>query len=199
MFDFSQISAMGQLRITRYIFAVLHSGSRYSQLLELLLRCVRAQASRPVGDDLVESLAIPLSRRQSRKVVVFAEVDSVYRTAQGAPVLISFAGDCYPAIIAQGRIHAMRRIVWVCIAHPLIDASVRGAIKQRRGKKMQRRLRLRLIDILALAGAPSIVERRYYRDRSKAWSNVIRVCAEWPGAGPTRPSAKTVKACYRRG
>ena len=43
--------------------------------------------------------------------------------------------------------------------------------------------------------APSIVERRYYRDRSKAWSNVIRVCAEWPGGGPIRPSAKMVKAC----
>ena len=62
---------------------------------------------------------------------------------------------------------------------------------------MNRAFSLRLIDILTLAGAPPMVERRKNRNRCVTWRHVVRVRAEDPGGSAVRPSGDIVKSRNR--
>ena len=60
------------------------------------------------------------------------------------------------AIVARGRIHAMRRAVRICVADARLNVTVGDIVQNRRRKKVHCRFGLRQIDVLALAGACAV-------------------------------------------
>src|SRR5712692_3427536 len=136
--------------------------------------------------------------RGSREPRVARQVFVFHCGAQLAPVVVIAAHDRKPLVfsmlLAGGRINAVGRETGVGISDPSIDAAVYGVVENRGTEKMNRAFRLRLIDILALAGAAPIIERRKNRHRSKPRRHVIGVRTEESGRRPVGPSGEIVES-----
>src|SRR5579863_3847134 len=111
-----------------------------------------------------------------------------------APVVVVAAYDRDPLVITVGGVNAVGCENRVGIPNPAVDTAVHGVVENRGGEKVNRALGLRLIDILALAGAPPIIERRKNRHRGETRRNVIGVRAEGSGGRAVGPSGEIVKA-----
>src|SRR5262249_62263251 len=106
-----------------------------------------------------QDIAVRQAGRGRSKPWVLTTLGAPYYCAQRLPLRIIVHSDSEPAVCASCWVHAMRGQMRISIPDALLTPPVHRVIQQRRGKKVQRRLGLRLIDILPLAGAAPIVER----------------------------------------
>ena len=53
-------------------------------------------------------------------------------------MFVSFARDCYPPIIAQSRVNAVRRVIWVSVRDPLLCPAICSTVEQRRREDIDR-------------------------------------------------------------
>src|ERR1700687_4186727 len=110
--------------------------------------------------------------------------------AEAAPVVIVAASDCYPTVVvlilSRRLIDAVGCEDGIGISDSFADSAVDRVVENRGTEKMNRAFSLRLIDVLADAGAAPIIERRKKRHRSKPRRHVIRQRAEDYGRSAVR-------------
>src|SRR5262249_54768731 len=196
---FDEMCAVGHLWIARGLRAGLHLVCRYATRLEMRLRGSGTHPGGPArycGVYFASVVAPSLGGGQAR---IARQVAAIYHRTQSPPLGIGLARDRDPAIFARRRIHPVWRVLAIRVTDPPLDASVRRVIENRRGKEMQRGLRLRLVDVLTLSGAPMVIECGKNRHCGETWRYIIRIRAEWTGRRPIGPSGEVVKSGYRGG
>src|SRR5579872_2370472 len=122
----------------------------------------------PTRNDLIECRSVLPSIRCALETRVAREFGPSHRLAQRAELIVASANDRDPSIFTARRINSVRRKFRIAVAIADLRASIRGIIEQRRSQEMQRRLGLRLVDILSLPGPPPIFERGQNCDRREA-------------------------------
>ena len=86
----------------------------------------------------------------------------------------------------------------VAVAGPLLHTAVHGVIEKRRRDKVQGRFRLRLVDVLTLAGPAPVVERGQDRRHGVAWRYGVGIGKVRASRHAIRPSGQVVEAGDRR-
>src|SRR5208282_1478187 len=192
-----EMAAMRELSITVRIGAVLHLMGGNAKRLKAGFNHTAIECAGPGSYARIDGVAMLEPSSGKRIARVAGKVFIFNCGAKAAPVVIAAADDRDPLVIAGGWINAMGREDGVGISDPSVDAAVRRVVENRRREKMNRAFSLRLIDILTLAGAPPMVERRKNRNRRVTWRHVVRVRAEDPGGSAVRPSGEIVKSRNR--
>ena len=132
----------------------------------------------------VQALTIPSSSawRARRSVVErSARSSRADEVGEPAPPVVVLAGDGYPAVIAGRGVDAVGYERGVAVAVTRRDPAVHRPVEQCRCQQVQGCLSLGDVDVLALAGAPGVVDGRQCGERGEAWGDVIGVREEWPG------------------
>ena len=110
------------------------------------------------------------------------------RAAQRPPLLVGLDRDRAPLVAARARVGVVRRRVGRVVAGAARARARDLTVEQLGGEEVQRRLHLRLIDVLALAGAAAVVERGDQRGGEEARRDGVGVGVERPARAGGRPS-----------
>src|SRR5580658_10297987 len=160
MFDRDEMAAMRKLRIGVRIRAVLYLVSGDAARLQTSLDFSAIDRAAPGCDRRIDRLAMLATSRRGRIARVARERFTSHHRAQTAPIVIVAAHNRDPLVIARGRVNAMRRELRIGISDAPLDPSIHRVIENRRAEKVNRAFSLRLIDVLPLASAATMVERR---------------------------------------
>ena len=177
MGDQAEVVPVGQLRVVHALRRVLHVVGGDVGGLEAILDDLGRVLARPGADDPVELYlaGAPLVGGEVGEVVAADEV------GEPAPAVVVLAGDGYPAVVAGSGVDAVGHERRVVVSSARRDPSVHRPVEQCRRQQVQGGLTLGDVDVLALAGAPGVVDGRQGGERGEAWGDVVGVREEWPG------------------
>ena len=169
--------------------------SRYATTLQESVGFAAFPARRPRRDrrvDLVGSLPA-LSHAQ---LAEFAQ-RLPDNPAQRLPLVVVLAGDGDPAVLARARVHAVRRHLRMGVAQLGGHLAVERVVEHRWCQERHRRLSLGEVDVLALAGAVSMVQRSQDRRAQESRRHVVCVGAEHAGGVAVGPAGHLIEARHR--
>ena len=169
-----------QLRVEVHFLAVEHRRrldvrrlQRVHDVVVVALRC-------PLRDRRIEFVAVIVAREQRRKALVVEPLRVVHGARQALELGVVRAGDHRPAIVAGAAVAPLRHGVVAAVADALLQAAGHLVFQQGRAHHGNRRLLFGQIDVLALAGAAAVLQRRQHRPRADEAG--VRVREREPGA-----------------
>src|SRR5271156_50985 len=165
MIERDEVFTMRELRIGVRVGAVLHLVSGNAVRLQTGLDGGAIEFSAPGCDRRIDRVAMLESSRRRRVARVVRKVFIVHCGAQAAPIVIVAAYYRDPIVIAGGRINAVGREGGGANSGARIGAAGHRVVENGGPKKVNRAFSLRLIDVLALPGAPPMIQRGENRDR----------------------------------
>ncbi len=199
MRDRHEVSAVRELGVASQITAHRHDVRGDGACLERGLERRRVLGASPRRERVVEQIGVrePAGRRGEARIG--PEVVPRHHVAERTPGLVAGDRDRDPAVVADDRIHAVRRVIGIAIPRATHDAAVDRVVEERRRQEVERRFGLREIDVLPLARATAMVERRQDGDGDETRGDVVGVGAERAGGRAIGPPPQVREARDRGG
>ena len=163
-----EVSASGELGIGDDVDPSRDPMARHALGDEAGLNTFDSLVGGPLADPLVEQIPAGHPTASLAEVGVSQPVGSVDRSTEGLPLVEIRGDDRHPAVVASASVDTMRCGPRRRVAHAPRDPAVDCEIQQHRTEQVDRRLHLREIDVLPLAGVPAMFERRQQGHRRVA-------------------------------
>ena len=152
-------AAVRELRIFLVIARPLHHARRHARGLQQVHQRARGVPRGERGQLAVDQIALREAAGQRVERARARPLRIAERTAQRAPLRVGLDRDRAPLVLAETRIGVVRRGGRRLVARAARVLARHLRLEQLGPEEVQRRLHLRLIDVLTLAGAAAVIER----------------------------------------
>ena len=154
-----------QLRIHHQLGRVLHLMSGHPHLLAGRFGLGRGTLRRPSAEHVFQLLAVgqPLGDGHRGQIV------AVEQAGQANPGRFALGHHRHPPVLPGAGEHTVGAQLQVGVAVALPHPAVQLLIEHGRSQEMQGRFGLGEVDVLALAGAAAMIQRRQQRGQRHRW------------------------------